>query len=283
MKKYFYALFTLLFCFNVSAKSQASCSGDPNPGTIHAEDSLLCTNDSVFLRLHGLTETGLNFQWESSPDGNTYTGIGGAIDSTYSDTISQTTWYRCAVTCVSSGQTVYTAEKQIVVTGTPPTGGTINVSNTGNTYHYTISGLSSGTYSYSWDFGDGGSASTASATHTYGGAGTFTVTVIVANGCGGDTLQTTTIISGIHSIVQETGTLIFPNPATDGFSLVSKNIHQVDRIRITDLSGRVYWTQKNPVTLPVSLSAQNLRLGPGTYFVEFASGQQTGYLRLVVQ
>jgi len=283
MRKYFYTLFVALSGFYVPVFSQATCSGDPNPGTIHTQDSLPCAGDSVFLRLHGLTETGLTFQWEQSPDGSTYTGIGGAIDSTYSDTIYHTTWFRCAVTCVSSGSTVYGAARQIVVSGLAPTGGSISWGHTGTTYHYSVTGIPSGVYSYSWDFGDGGTATTANASHTYATAGTYTVTVVVFNGCGGDTLQTSTVVAGVTSLSESVGILIFPNPATDGFNLSSKNLRQLDRLRITDMSGRVYWTQKNPIALPVYFSAQSLGLVNGTYFVEFSSGTQTGFLRLVVQ
>lgn len=271
----------VLFLSAVGAKSQTPCSGTPNAGTIYAIDSLLCTGDSVFLTLTGLTETGLNFQWQHSLNGITYEGIGGAIFQSYSDTISQSKWFRCVVTCVSSGQSVYSGEQYIQVSTAPPSGGMITETGTGSSFLFSVTGMPAG-YEYAWNFGDGNTSTLAAPSHTYAANGTYNVSVVITNGCGSDTLtHTTSVITGITDYKNGMVIRIFPNPTNDGFNLHGESTTGKQQMKISDISGRVYRVQF--VELPAYISTKNLGLEKGTYFIELGSASENTVLRLIIE
>lgn len=78
---------------------------------------MACTTTSVTLNASGYTSTGATYQWQSSPDGTSWTDIAGATSIPYSFTgITATTHYRLVVTCTASGATAMSAG--IVVTYT---------------------------------------------------------------------------------------------------------------------------------------------------------------------
>jgi hypothetical protein len=84
---------------NISFVSYPACSGAPNPGTVSGSSSA-CNSVNFTLTLSG-ADSGPNitYQWQSSPDGNTWTDIVGAIDSTLTTSQTVATYYRCNVTC----------------------------------------------------------------------------------------------------------------------------------------------------------------------------------------
>jgi hypothetical protein len=99
----------------ITMAAAPTCSGMPNAGTIvsSASDSL-CLNESFVLSLQGSTPAlGLTYQWQGSADGVTFTNIPQADSTTLLQSLQNTTWYRCAVTC--SGQTAYSTIKQVVL------------------------------------------------------------------------------------------------------------------------------------------------------------------------
>ncbi len=83
-----------------------TCSGSPNAGTATATSTLVCsTNGSSDISLTGATNgvLGLSYQWQSSPDGITFSDLSNATNSTYTATlITNTTTYRCNMACYSS-------------------------------------------------------------------------------------------------------------------------------------------------------------------------------------
>jgi hypothetical protein len=84
-----------------------SCSGTPTGGSTASTNLFPCAASNSFtLSLSGASvDLGLSYQWQSSSDGITYTAISGAPDaSTYATSHSIPTYYRCVITCVSSGQ-----------------------------------------------------------------------------------------------------------------------------------------------------------------------------------
>jgi len=282
MQKYIYTFF-FFFLMVAGVQAQGLCTGEPNSGSVQAQDSTLCNGDSVFLSLTGLTETGLMFQWESSPNGVTYTGIGGAIDSVYSEPVTADIWYHCVVTCVSSGLTNTTAGKRIYVDDMPPAGGIITETHTGGTYSFVVDGLS-GTYTYQWNFGDGDSSVCATPNHTFATSGVYTVTVIVTNGCGADTLQKVTNV--VASVNQRGGTYsisVYPKPVRDGFYLVSDNTRLVDKIKLVDMYGRVCWQNSAPLALPLYVPVNTFQPVAGIYLLELEAGKQHVFLRLVME
>ena len=82
-----------------------ACAGTPEAGTTVTSATPVCPANSFSLSLSGATlASGLTYQWQSSPDGITYTNIVGATNSAYSTTQSSDTYYQCIVTCTASGQ-----------------------------------------------------------------------------------------------------------------------------------------------------------------------------------
>jgi hypothetical protein len=91
------------------------CSGTPAGGSTAATGNPVCYNTSFTLSVTGSTSgvSGLTYQWQSSPDGSTWTNISGATATTYSTSIATSTWFRRAITC--SGNTSYSTGLQVVV------------------------------------------------------------------------------------------------------------------------------------------------------------------------
>jgi hypothetical protein len=83
----------------------APCSGTPAPGNTIASTTSICFGGgSTNLSLQNTTVgTGVTYQWQSSTNGTSWTNITGATNSTYTATLSSSTFFRCAVTC--SGNT----------------------------------------------------------------------------------------------------------------------------------------------------------------------------------
>jgi len=82
----------------------AVCLGTPTAGATASVPASVNIGQSFTLSLAGAgVESGLTYQWQSSPDGITYTNIGGATASTYTGTETASTYYQCIVTCTSSG------------------------------------------------------------------------------------------------------------------------------------------------------------------------------------
>lgn len=81
------------------------CAGTPSPGVTTSTAPSVCSTTSFTLGMSTPPSgmTGITYQWQSSPDGVTYTNIGGATSSTYTTTQSDTTFYQVIVTCTISG------------------------------------------------------------------------------------------------------------------------------------------------------------------------------------
>ena len=72
----------------------AACSGTPTGGTTNATVTNVtsCTANTTVLSLTGASSgCGITYQWQSSPNGSTWTNISGATSSTYTATITATT------------------------------------------------------------------------------------------------------------------------------------------------------------------------------------------------
>ena len=82
-----------------------NCNGAPEAGTTSVSSQSVCPSTSFSLSLSGATlASGLNYQWQSSTDGVTYTDIAEASNSSFSTTQTTNTYYQCVVTCSNSGQ-----------------------------------------------------------------------------------------------------------------------------------------------------------------------------------
>lgn len=86
-----------------------ACSGTPSAGTILTASTGVCSGTNFTLTLNGqTTDAGITYQWESSPDGISYTPIGGATTSSYTTSITTDTYFQCVVTCTNSSMSATT-------------------------------------------------------------------------------------------------------------------------------------------------------------------------------
>ena len=80
-----------------------TCSSTPAPGNTLSSASELCTGSQVTLNIQNVpAESGISFQWQTSPDNNTWTNAGPNAPS-WTTTLIASTWYRCQVTCNEPG------------------------------------------------------------------------------------------------------------------------------------------------------------------------------------
>jgi hypothetical protein len=76
------------------------CTAPPTAGTTASSANPACSGVNFNLTVtSGATGTGLTYQWESSPDGTTWSPIGGATAAGLTTSQTVTTWYRRKTTC----------------------------------------------------------------------------------------------------------------------------------------------------------------------------------------
>jgi len=116
------------------------CAGTPTPGNTIASSNPACPSTNFTLSLQNNSGGGATYQWQSSPDGITWTNIVSATSSTA--TVSQTTstYYKCVVTCGSNTGT----SNPVFVTMAVPLNGTYTINSgvaSGGTNFQTFSAL----------------------------------------------------------------------------------------------------------------------------------------------
>lgn len=94
---------------NVFDAASASCTTTPNGGSVAG--ATICAGTSTMLSLTGSSAgAGISYQWQSSPNGSTWTNISGATGLSYTTpNLSSTTHYRVVVTCAGVGSSNSTA------------------------------------------------------------------------------------------------------------------------------------------------------------------------------
>lgn len=115
--------FTCQTTFITYVGSSATCTGTPVAGQVNANGVsnayAACENTSLTFALSGSTSTfGINYAWQYSASGNTgsYTSIPAATASTYVITSfnnSHSGFYRCRLTCATSGLNSFSSPVQI--------------------------------------------------------------------------------------------------------------------------------------------------------------------------
>jgi hypothetical protein len=129
-----------------------NCSGTPNPGNTIASANPVCPSASLTLSLQNATTgSDVTYLWQSSPDGVTYTDIGGANGATYTTMISANTYFRCKVTCIGSGQ--MTNSNPVLVNSGPVAGATASSANpvcSGVNFTLSLSGATPTGVTYQW-------------------------------------------------------------------------------------------------------------------------------------
>ncbi|MBL0154109.1 MAG: T9SS type A sorting domain-containing protein [Chitinophagaceae bacterium] len=101
-----------LFTTNISTKpatgqvyqfAPPACSGTPTGGTTGSSNNPVCYNSSFNLSVTGSSSgTGITYQWQSSPDGTTWTDIPGATTASYTTSLPVNTYFRRTITCASN-------------------------------------------------------------------------------------------------------------------------------------------------------------------------------------
>ena len=171
-----------------------TCAGTPAAGTAIASDTVVCFGYSTILGLSGTTiSSAITYQWQTSPDGITWTALTGATTSSYSYNPSVSQNYRVVSTCSSSGLSAYSAPIYVRVSNGIGAHSIISIPDTAcNAAHFYIStcGISA-SYNVTTYFGDGlssnvalttGSGASADVYHTYNSAGSYTVKQVLYNG-----------------------------------------------------------------------------------------------------
>lgn len=134
--------------------SLTPCTGTPAPGNTLASSNPACSGVPIVLSLSTPpVGAGITYQWQSSPDGTTWTNIPGATSSVYNTSITVATHYRCLVTCNDGPSTANSTPVHVTIA--PPsscycipggssasyyinnfstTGGAANITNNGSGY-----------------------------------------------------------------------------------------------------------------------------------------------------
>ncbi len=96
------------------------CTGTPSPGNTIASSNPVCSGISFTLSLQNPSASGTTFQWQSSPDGTTWTDIAAATNATLATTQTVETYYQCLVTC-TAGPSTGTSNPVFVTMSSPST------------------------------------------------------------------------------------------------------------------------------------------------------------------
>lgn len=93
---------------NLQVTMTQPCDGLPSQGTTIATPGPYCSGESFTLSIqNGSIESGLYYQWQSSPNDNgPWTNIVGENSATYTTSQSIATWYRRTTTCLETQLTI---------------------------------------------------------------------------------------------------------------------------------------------------------------------------------
>jgi hypothetical protein len=117
--------------YTITLEPPPACTTTPTAGTVSADPIVVCeAGGSTTMELIDYSIAGdLSFRWQSSTDGINYSNISGATSTTYTATLSASTYYRVKVTCDNTNESAFTDGLQIKVGGnesiTSSTGATI--------------------------------------------------------------------------------------------------------------------------------------------------------------
>ncbi|MCS6916987.1 MAG: putative metal-binding motif-containing protein, partial [Chitinophagales bacterium] len=92
------------------------CAGPINPGNTLSTANPVCSGANFTLSMSSPpTSSGITFQWQSSPDGMTWSNIAGATNATYTTSQTTATWYQCVVTCTNDASTGTSTPLQVTM------------------------------------------------------------------------------------------------------------------------------------------------------------------------
>ncbi len=198
----------------VNITSVPSCSAAPNAGNATSTQTLVCPMVSYVLDVAGSSlATGLNYQWQVSPNGPAWSNIGTAQNTTQLSvsTQSSTQHYRCIVTCTSSASsgtsTPVVVTSNVLVNCYCTPGYTWNCS--GNNYvNFSLANLSTQTNTCSPSGFTDMTATVASNINMTSGI-TYTLTAVTANNNLGGNASMGAWIDYDHNSVFDANEFIF--------------------------------------------------------------------------
>lgn len=172
----------------------SSCSGTPTAGIITASASVVCSGTPVTLNLPAYTPVcGHIKQWQYSPDGFSWFDLAGANTVPYTFSPTSGNYYRCRLTCSSSGLSGFSGPIHVGVNFAIGSHSVIDAPTSSclpSHFYVAACGVSS-FFSVITSFGDGDSDTTALSTtatsdahiyHQYTLPGTYSVRHILLNG-----------------------------------------------------------------------------------------------------
>ena len=150
----------------------------------------------------------MQYQWQSSPDSAIWSNISGATLSTYTPTVTATTFYRCNLSTTNTAYAEATPGVKLQLNITDPILGITR------TCHGVISFLSDATSGGTWSSSNSAIASVSSGSGIVFGvsAGTATITYIAPSGC----VATSTFT--VNALEPVTGTNVVCQGSTTSFS-----------------------------------------------------------------
>lgn len=80
-----------------------NCADLPIIGFTDASSTEVCAGEVFILSIDAIAELGIEYAWYSSPNGVSWTLIPGAVEPSLSYSQTDTSYYRCTVTCTFSG------------------------------------------------------------------------------------------------------------------------------------------------------------------------------------
>ncbi len=105
----------------ISCYVDNSCTGTPNPGATLASNTTVCYGGTTTLSTaNTINATNILYQWQSSPNGLSWTDITGATSTTYVvSSLTTSTYYRATVRCTSVGGGVTSSSPNVQVVVDP--------------------------------------------------------------------------------------------------------------------------------------------------------------------
>ncbi len=86
--------------YSLFIQAGSPCTNPVNAGTTISTNTSICPSVPFTLSLNGADYgSGMNYQWQSSSNGTTYTNITGATNPSYTATQTADTYYKCVLTC----------------------------------------------------------------------------------------------------------------------------------------------------------------------------------------
>lgn len=147
-----------------------------------------------------------------------------------------------------------------------------------------LTNSSSNASSYFWDFGDGNTSTDENPWNNYGAAGNYQITMVAMNnGCSNDTSYFNVVVIDNAAAIEDHlfgQVQIYPNPINDVFFI--KGLEKISSsvvVKITDMTGRVIYSEKTNTTSILTFNSGHL--APGTYQIIISSGADSKVFKVV--